>query len=292
MSIVCVLQDKALVGRVVVGAVAALAVSWTTSAFAQGFQDNTLSYRYGTSFKEPAVAGGANIEKSIVNFTHVDSYKYGSNFLSIDALFSNRIDPAAGGGAGAQEFYAVYRHDLSLNKVTGGKAYSFGPIRDIGLHAGGDANTKNTGFAPGKRLVVVGPYVSWAVPVGFLNTSVNYCKEWNHNGIVGKSVEFKDNVCFESAWSFPIPVGAANFKFNGFFNIIGPKGKDGFGNETKTEILARPELMLDVGEFFGKKNFVEAGVAYEYWSNKFGNDANKTVGAKANTPMFIGRAHF
>ncbi|MCP6769879.1 hypothetical protein NL529_34035, partial [Klebsiella pneumoniae] len=77
------------------------------------------------------------------------------------------------------------------------------------------------------------------------------------------------------------------FKFSGFINVVAPKGPGSTGQpDTKTEILTRPELSLDVGSLFGgKKNFIEVGVAYEYWLNKFGNDNALQVGSIAGTPM-------
>jgi nucleoside-specific outer membrane channel protein Tsx len=268
-------------------------------AQAQIFQDNSFEYRYGTRFKEPGTANGADIEKSIVNYTHVDGYKWGSNFLSIDLLMSAGNDPvhdqpgSGASGEGAREVYVVYRHGLSYNKVSGSKG-GWGPIADFGLTLGADVNTKDTDFAPQKRLIVAGPYIAWAVPKGsFLNTSFNWCKEWNHNGITDVAVEFADHFCFEAAWSFPIPLGFTTAKFNGFFNVVTPKGRDGFGAETKTEVLTRPEIVFDIGEMFHhRKNFIEAGFAYEYWLNKFGNDHDNVVGSLANTPMFVGRVHF
>ncbi len=41
--------------------------------------------------------------------------------------------------------------------------------------------------------------------------------------------------------------------FRGFMDIVGPKGKDGFGNNTYTEILARPQLQLDLGKMLFNK---------------------------------------
>jgi hypothetical protein len=71
-----------------------------------------------------------------------------------------------------------------------------------------------------------------------------------------------------------------------------PRARDGFGVETKTEISPARDR-IDVGELFHhKKGFIEAGFAYEYWFNKFGNDSDLMTGAIANTPMFVGRVHF
>lgn len=273
-------------------AAATIAGAAATSAQAQIFQDNAIGYRYGTQFKEPGTAGGADIEKSILSFTHASGDKLGGNFFNLDILFSASNDPARGGGAGAQEDYALYRRTFSYNKLTGSKG-GWGPIADFGIQFGGDANAKNTQFAPEKRLIVAGPYIAWAVPVGFLNTAFEVCREWNYNGIVSRSVDFDTTFCLETAWKFPFKVGPASLTFGGFFNVVAPKGKDGFNADTKTEILTRPELMLDAGELLtGRKNLFEIGVGYEYWLNKFGNDNATNVGSLARTPMLIGKVHF
>jgi hypothetical protein len=263
-----------------------------TAAQAQIFQDNVIGYRYGTKFEEPGLSPvkGADVTKSILNYTHVDGYKWGSNFLSVDLLISDDTDPSVS-GKGAQEVYIVYRHGLSYGKITGNK-FKLGPIVDVGLNLGGDFNTKNTEFGSAKKLAVAGVYLAWGLPKGFLTTSFNYCQEWNQNGITNVSVHFDPNFCFEAAWAVPFQIGPANFKFTGFLNVVAPKGEDGFGAKTKTEVLTRPELLLDVGAFWGKPNFVEAGVGYEYWLNKFGNDHKHDSGALAHTPMAIAKMHF
>ena len=293
-----IVKNKTLVRRLlaisaVATAAAATALGSSTARADGGFTDDSMELRYSTKFKEPGVANGADITKEIVNFTHFNTDKYGSNFLSIDALFSHSNDPAAGSTTqGATEFYAVYRRDWSLSALFGTHLGVPGFIRDYALHMGGDANSKNTGFAPEKKLLVVGPEVQFDIPKGFLNVSLNYSKEWNYNGIVSMPVNFKPAIESEIAWSVPL---GQYVSFNGFFNIVGPKGRDGFGNQTATEILTRPELMLDVAQLAGyKPKSFEVGVAYEYWHNKFGNDANccGNVGVVANTPEVIGRVHF
>jgi hypothetical protein len=267
-----------------------------SGASAQIFQDNALEIRYGTTFKEPFVGAGGNgdVRKTILNFTHVDGDKWGSDFFTADFLFSSLPDFSAGSPTqGAQEIYALYRRTFSYNKITGSKG-GWGPIADFGIQVGGDANVKNDPFGSEKRLLVGGAYLSWAVPKGFLNTAFEVCHEWNQNGAVGVPTDFNTTFCFEAAWSFPIIIHGATFKFNGFFNIVAPKGDGGIpGNDTKTEILTRPEIVMDVGEFvFHRKNFIELGFAYEYWLNKFGNNHDVVPGALANTPMFVGRVHF
>jgi nucleoside-specific outer membrane channel protein Tsx len=265
------------------------------------FTDDVISYRYGTEFREPG--NTKDIEKSIMNLQHVNTDKWGSNFFDIDFLFSAKNDPVNGNASqGATEVYGVFRRYWSYSGITETK-FNNGIISDVGLRMGADFNTKNDTFSSEKKLLVVGPQVYFAVPIGFWFVSANYSHEWNHNGLVGMpfcggickgnaNVDFDPAFEIESAWLFPFSVGDSDFKFKGFFNYVAPKGKDGLGNQTKGEILTRPELLLDVGNYWGQKNKLEVGVGYEYWLNKFGNDHDKVPGALANTPELVVRYHF
>jgi hypothetical protein len=250
---------------------ALLAALGATSASALEWSDDSFGYRYGATFREPGVVDSGNhakdVAKSTLSYTHVDGYKLGGNFLNIDFLISSKADRAAGGGTGAAEVYVTYRNDLSLNKVTGGKSFSFGPVRDLSLETGIDLNTKNTTFASHKVMPAIGPAVAFQVP-GFLNLAFLATREWNNNGIVGKAVTFDPTLEVSASWG--IPVGPVSFA--GFANVVLPKGKDGFGNETKTEVLLHPKILLDVGQYWGWKHGLEIGGGYQYWLNKFGND--------------------
>lgn len=114
-------------------------------------QDNSIGYRVGTEFKESAIRNPANpngtpITKHIVTLTHVDAWKYGSNFLNLDILKSDHSDPANKTSTGAVELYFIYRGQLSPDAIFGTKVFPSGPIRDITFEAGFDRNTKNTKF--------------------------------------------------------------------------------------------------------------------------------------------------
>jgi nucleoside-specific outer membrane channel protein Tsx len=280
--------------------------------------DDSISFRYGTAFKEPGVNCGAclptspggDIEKGIIQFTHFNTDKWGNNFLNIDALFSTNADPVGSifghnnfnGTGGATEVYALYRRFFSYNGMTNSN-FSFGILKDVGLNIGGDFNTKDAAFLPEKRDFVVGPkfvFVFWG---GHVGVAFDYYAEHNHDGFVGSAGAYQSFQAFESEteWSFPIKFGSTALTFQGFFNVVGPKGKQycytpapGIASDcnTKTEILTRPELMLDVGNYMGAPHKFEIGVGYEYWLNKFGNNHDEIPGALANTPEFIARYHF
>jgi hypothetical protein len=68
-----------------------------------------------------------------------------------------------------------------------------------------------------------------------------------------------------------------------------PKGKDGFGNQTAVEILARPQLQLDVGKMiFNKPHKPDVYLAVEFWHNKFGNKSDTTPGGTDEVAPTIG----
>ncbi len=275
------------------------------------FSDDSIGIRYSTYFKEPGVYNGGDIEKVIAQYNHFNTDRYGSNLFNLDVLFSDNNDPEANGTGGAREFYAVYRRYWSVSKITGWNVKNW-LIRDIDLDVGGDFQTKNTVFAPEKSLVVGGVTLEFNVPIGFFNVSFNYSHEWNHNGLAGVDVNFDPAFEIEAGWKFPFMIGSSSLAFQGFFNYVAPKGNQpcaGIGtcaiptlgipgtnplapNATKTEILTRPELVLDVGNYWGQKGKFEIGVGYEYWLNKFGNNHNEVPGSLANTPELIGRVHF
>ena len=120
------------------------------------FMDTQISYWHEFSGAEPGV--GKPIQKDIVSITHFDVWKYGTNFVNIDFLKSDNHDPAApwggvgfpippgGIGQGALEVYALYRGTLSWNALSGSKAFSFGPVKDIGFYYGWDLEHEEHGL--------------------------------------------------------------------------------------------------------------------------------------------------
>ena len=271
----------------------------------KGFSDNTIGLRYGPSFAEPGIAqsnhpkDGAPIDKVILNFTHFDAHEYWTNFFSIDILQSNDRDPRNnepgnqnGNYLGATEFYAVYRGNLSGNAMAGNNNFAFGPVKDITLEIGGDINHKNTTFNPQKKLIVIGPNVQFDVP-GFFNVGFHLHKEWNYNGIVGKNVDFNPTFQLEPTWLIPLLFTNQPIVFEGFADLNLPKGKDGFGAQTVTELLIHFDFALDVGKVtMDKPNILEAFVGFEYWLNKFGNNNADVPGSVAYSPVVGFRVHF
>jgi hypothetical protein len=251
---------------------------------AADWSSDTVSYRYVSAQSEPGVVH--EVAKNVLSFTHVSGDKLGSNFFTVDLLKSSAEDPANGSAQGAQEWYGFYKRTYSLKALTH-SASDYGIFKDIGLTARLDAGSKNTTFAPSPFKVRLGASAAMPVSAGFWDVGVDLYKEKNHNGLVGKDVTFDTAVALTSAWAIPAGPGT----FGGFIDIVGPKGKDGFGDKTKTEVLARGTYMFDVA---GPKSGLKAGVGVEYWSNKFGcNNSTSFVknSCKATTPLLLVEYH-
>ena len=289
--------------------IASLIALVPTAVLASDWSDTYIGYRYGHDFREPFNPN--DIAKEIGSLTHASGYKYGSNFFNIDLLKSNNQDLASGGGGGAQEVYVVYRTTLSGSAVFGTPLKFGGIIRDIGLTAGFDYNAKDDQFSARVYKFAIGPKFSFDVP-GFFDVAIVARYEHNHNwfatgpgfGTSGcepvntvdcnPNVKFRNTAALESAWLIPFPLGPVPMKFQGFLNWIGAKGTNGTGGGTAPEFLTDFSLMADVGSFAGHKDTVFAGIGYQYWHNKFGNQSadDPTGGSTAKVPQIEFEWHF
>ncbi|MFA5941831.1 MAG: hypothetical protein WC809_20980 [Sinimarinibacterium sp.] len=260
-------------------------VSHAVPCPAADWSDTLLGYRFGTQYREPA--NDSDIAKSIVTVQHVSGYTYGTNFFNLDLLLSDSADPAADGGGGAAEAYFVYRHGLSLGALLGAPL-KLGPVRDLGMTAGLDLNTKNDAFGSRKRKFAIGPTLHFDV-ADVLNVSLLYQTERNRNGIVGTEVRFRDTYDLNIVWNIPFNVGLPA-RWKGFVDYIGAKGKDGFGQSTEPETLIETAVLLDIGAIAARKGVLYGGVGYQYWRNKFGNPPS--AGTTASVPQLAVEAHF
>lgn len=260
-------------------ALSALGCAQQASAF--DWMDNSVGYRYGTKFAEPY--NTQDISKNIVNFTHSDGYKYGTNFLNVDVLKSDNKDDSA------TEVYVTFRSTLDIGKVFD-KNLGFGPVRGVGLTGGFDWNTKNdNSYASKKQMLVVGPTLMMDVP-GFLNISLLALFESNKPQGISSRYTYDTHAMLNLAWG--IPIGSTPLAFEGYLNWIASKGKNEFGGATAPELNIDMQVMYDLGPALGmRKNSLRAGLEYQYWRNKFGNPSN-VPGSLAKTPMVRVEYHF
>ncbi len=247
--------------------------------------DNSLSYSYQFNATDPGIKG--KFGKNVFSFTHFDVWAMGTNFFNVDLLKSPTIDPANGGGTGATEIYGLFRSTLGLNQVLGTKSFSMGPLSNVSLEVGADANSENNALAPAKKSLVAGLEFSFDLPYkGFFNLSPLFYKEWNHNSnyaLNGGSTEFNGTWAVETVYSLPLAFlpESVPLTFSGRAAFYGPKGTGTAAEpvKTATEFNSEQRLTLDVGKMmFGsaRAGTINTFVAYRYWTNKFGLDNAKS----------------
>ncbi len=266
----------------------ALAVC-SLAATAADWSDTSISWHYGTKFAEPFE--GNDITKNIYSLTHVSGYKYGTNFFDADLLQSNGKDPGNGTTGGAQEVYVLYRNTVDLGKATGTEI-KFTGVRGVGITFGFDWNTKNdAGYQSKKRMLVLGPTLNFDVP-GHAEASIVLLKESNDPTGIPSRYTYKTHPALMADWGIPLGGPVA---YEGYLDYIASKGKDEFGGDTKPETNFDSEIMVDIGDVMGgAKHTFRLGFEYQYWKNKFGNNAAGPAGsgAFAKTPSIRAEYHF
>ncbi|MBG9390057.1 outer envelope protein [Caenimonas sp. DR4.4] len=295
---------------------ACLGAAASLPAAAADWSDTSISWRYGTNFREPYVnrsdGSAQNISKNIVNLQHTSGYKYGVNWASVDLLMSDHNDPASCTNfnctGSAHEAYVLYRNHIEWGKVFPDRQLKLPGIKDVALTLGFDWNTKNdAGYSSKKRMFVWGPTLELNVP-GYMNVGLYGLNESNAPcttfppAVVGyppnacyDRYSYKTHAMLSSSWAIPIPVGGLPLSYEGYLNYIAPKGSNEFGGSTRAEINWDSQIMLDVGALTGgSKGTFKLGIEYQYWRNKFGNDHNGGAGpgAFARTTMVRAEYHF
>jgi hypothetical protein len=256
------------------------------------FSDDSIVYVTSPWYRNPHIVSasqpeGADIRRNVVEFTHVDAWKYGHNTIEFQLKKANAAEPAHGGGDGALGVYAILRAGLGINRLAGRPVIAFGPLRDIDLQVGMNLESKNSTYAPQERSIYVGPNFQFRAGQGFINVAVQLRKEWNHNGFAGQREDYDLNLNIEPVWRLPFRIGSTQFVFDGFADVNTAKGPDVTGHDTKPELITRPMLKLDVSRLVGRPGRVlEAGVGVEYWRNMYGKDEDVVPGAKQKAVVF------
>ena len=138
--------------------------------------DNRGTFACQSTATQPGVT--SKTAKQILEFSHLDVWRYGTNLVIVDLLKSDLADAAAlylspsaptTASAGTTEIYGFFRSALGFNEILGTTTFSKGPLHDVSLLIGGDADKEN-GFS---RLdVVAGFQLAFDLPYkGLLNVS-------------------------------------------------------------------------------------------------------------------------
>jgi hypothetical protein len=256
----------------------------------QSHNSNTLSYWYGANYRTPFVlvpntGKAADIARNSIEYTHVSSAAMLSNFADMTVAMSNMAELASGGGTGATEVYVILREGFGLNELTHSTALSKGPLRNVSLELGANLETKNSSFAPAERTIYIGPKLVFAVPKGYFNVGLHFRKEWNHEGVLGKSENYTSDFNIEPTWMLLFKVGRAQLAFSGFAEYNSPKGTDSFGTPSVSEYLVKSVVAVDIGALLmHKPQLVDLNAGLWGWHNEYGKSASEP-GAKQLTPL-------
>jgi hypothetical protein len=267
--------------------------------------DNRITYAFMPTGTDPGVP--KTTAKQVYAFTHFDAWAYGTNTINLTMLKSDHNDPAMPcptggrtGCAGASEFYGFFRSTIGFNEVFNTKAFTVGPLHNVSLEFGADAEVENNALSPAKRVGVVGLQFAFDLPYkGFFNVAPMYYKETNHNAFLPAPSD--GNMDFRGTWAietnYYMDLGflpeTVPLSISGRAAWYGPKGPGTSVPGTldrKLELNSEPiRLTLDASKVvWGAKyaHFIDVWVAYRYWQNKFGLDhtaAPQCVGANTGS---------
>lgn len=272
-----------------------LGLSTTATLQAAEWSDTALMWSYGTQFSEPFKnqdnGKAIEIDKQIFALVHNSGYKYGSNFVQVNLHQSNDEPNGNVSGKGAQEAYVIYRHTFDYEKIFGSIENKPDFLRGIGMTLGADWNTKNDDYGSNREMWVAGPSVMFNVS-GYLNFNMLVHYESNRPNVIAGKYTYDPYLALQLVWGLPIQ--DTGLEFNGIATWMAEKGKNEFGGNTTAETFVDVSLMYDIGQLTGSKNHFKAGVAYQYWANKYGNetDGEAGQGATASVPMIRAAYHF
>jgi hypothetical protein len=260
----------------------------------QQHNSDVVAYWYGPSYRTPFVVKqgtgvAADIQRNSVEYSHVGSWGMVNNFADVMVNMSDMAEPAANGGSGATETYSILRSNVGLNEATDSGTFRRGPLRDLSIEVGANLETKNSSYAPSEKTIYVGPNLQFSLPRGFFNVGLHLRKEWNHEGVLGKSESYDSGFNIEPTWMLPFAIGKARLTFRGFADYSTPKGKDSFGTPTVGEFLIRSVVAVDIGGMLlNRSRLLDLSGGVWYWHNMYGKPSS-APGTEQMTPI-IGMA--
>ncbi|MBI2212499.1 MAG: hypothetical protein HYU52_02540 [Acidobacteria bacterium] len=245
-----------LTAKFLIGAIVSLTLGAVDARAQAGdpFTDWNVQLLYGTNYSEPDI--GREISKGLVTFENAAGWTWGSSYGFVEVLRSY-----SAADENATEVYGEWYPSASLRALSR-HAPGEGFVRDVSLTFAVNAGTKSTGpqalallpgvtaelSIPGFRLATLGVYA-------YVDRSKFEGEEF---GAHGTSFQITPS------WSVPFKLGRAALVFDGFADYIGEHG------ELEYQVLAQPQLKIDVSPLWGSEGQLLLGVEWQLWRNKYG----------------------
>ena len=236
------------------------------SASALEWSATEIELLYSDRYREPFNPN--DVTKSIVTLQHASGYSLGRNFLFVDLVQSgNQELDLSGHPESPTEIYGEAYTTFSLSRLAKRDLIA-GPIKDIGLTLGINLGDKDSQLHPKPRVYLAGFTVDFAMLKGFFNVDV--LGYWDHGcfGGIDTCLDYKATYQITPSWFVPFKLGPVDAEFAGFVDFIGARGEG-----TVRQVLSQPQLRFDIGKpLLSHKGQLYAGIEYQYWRNKFGNE--------------------
>jgi len=108
------------------------------------------------------------------------------------------------------------------------------------------------------------------VPRRYFNVGLHLRKEWNLEGVLGKTEDYGPDFNIELTWMLPFSMGEVHLASSGFLDYNTQKSEDLFAGKTVGEFLLRNAVTVDVGALlFGRSRFVDLNGAFWYRHNEY-----------------------
>jgi len=185
--------------------------------------------------------------RTILTLEHASGWEYGDNFFFVDVTsFEDE----------GTELYGELLSRLSLSKISG-KTVGVGPLTDV-LLAGHLEFGRSAGDVE-SRTYLYGIGTDWKIP-GFAFFHLDFFVRDDAN------IDASPTWQITPSWLYPFNIGPVKASFGGFIDFAGGQGDE------ERSIIGAPQLLVDVGNFWGAPERLHAGVEYQFWRNKFGID--------------------
>jgi nucleoside-specific outer membrane channel protein Tsx len=209
-----------------------------------------IQYLHGDGYQMPK--NSSDISRSIITLSHADGWALGRNFFFMDTLISDKGEPSQ------VNIYGELYSYLSFSKMTGTNL-SYGFFKDLNVTGGVNIGENLDANYSGTRVILYGATVDFNLP-GFKLLTVDFLR---HD--ILDPVSIGSSWQITPVWNFPFTLAGTHWSLEGFIDFIGKKGPTYVDN-----ILAQPQIRLDVGDFWGFSKKIYVGIEYQYWHNKYG----------------------
>ncbi len=210
-----------------------LFLSGTSLSHAGDWSTSSISLLYGDGYKLD------DHSQSIITLDHARSWHYGDMYIFMDAFNPFR--------ANARE-YGEFHVRFSLSKITG-HSFNYGLLRDISIATQIELGTQHQTHLYGLGFDFNLPSFS------YFNVNVYARDNIRRSGSTWQITPY---------WKLPFKTGSQPWSFEGLVVISGNEGT------TRRNVIAQPQLLLDIGHLWGKPSSLWAGIELQYTHNKYG----------------------